>query len=103
MIGAVNESSPGKAGALRKQSRDSGVRLTQIQTTQISHFHLATALARLGRLEETRAAAQAGLAVAPHFTIASYLAANKFSDSPAHLAWRERQADGLRKARLPEG
>jgi TolB-like protein/Tfp pilus assembly protein PilF len=67
-----------------------------------SHFHLAIALAHLGRLEEARAAARAGLALAPHFTIASYLAANKFSDSPAHLAWRERQADGLRKAGLPE-
>ena len=67
-----------------------------------SHFHLAIALAHLGRLEEARAAARVGLALAPHFTIASYLAANKFSDSPAHLAWRERQADGLRKAGLPE-
>ncbi len=67
-----------------------------------SHFHLAIALAHLGRLEEARAAARAGLALAPHFTIASYLAANKFSDSPAHLEWRERQADGLRKAGLPE-
>jgi tetratricopeptide (TPR) repeat protein len=67
-----------------------------------SHFHLAIALAHLGRLEEARAAAQSGLALAPHFTIASYLAANKFSDSPAHLAWRKRQADGLRKAGLPE-
>jgi TolB-like protein len=67
-----------------------------------SHFHLAIALAHLGRLEEARAAARAGLALAPHFTIASYLAANKFSDSPAHLEWRERQTDGLRKAGLPE-
>jgi tetratricopeptide (TPR) repeat protein len=67
-----------------------------------SHFHLAIALAHLGRLEEARAAARAGLALASHFTIASYLAANKFSDGPAHLAWRQRQADGLRKAGLPE-
>jgi Flp pilus assembly protein TadD len=63
-----------------------------------SHFHLAIALAHLGRLEEARAAARAGLALAPHFTIASYLAANKFTDSPAYLAWRERQADGRCKA-----
>jgi TolB-like protein len=70
---------------------------------QTSHLHLAIALAHLGRLEEARAAARVVLAFAPHFTIASYLAANKFSDSPAHLAWRERQADGLRKAGLPEG
>ncbi len=68
-----------------------------------SHFHLAVALAHLGRLEEARAAARVGLALDPHFTIASFLVANKFSDSPAHLAWRERQADGLRKAGIPEG
>jgi TolB-like protein/Tfp pilus assembly protein PilF len=67
-----------------------------------AHLHLAIALAHLGRLEEARAAARVVLALAPHFTIASYLAANKFTDSPAHLAWRERQADGLRKAGLPE-
>jgi tetratricopeptide (TPR) repeat protein len=67
-----------------------------------AHLHLAIALAHLGRLEEARAAARVLLALAPHFTIASYLAANKFTDSPAHLAWRERQADGLRKAGLPE-
>lgn len=67
-----------------------------------SHFHLAIALAHLGRLEEARAPARVGLALDPHFTIANYLLANRFSDSPAHLAWRERQADGLRKAGLPE-
>ena len=68
-----------------------------------SHFHLAIALAHLGRLEEARAAARVGLALDSHFTIASFLAANKFSDSSAHLAWRERQADGLSKAGIPEG
>jgi len=68
-----------------------------------SHFHLAIALAHLGRLEEARAAARVGLALDPHFTIASYLVASKFSDTPAHLAWRVRQADGMRNAGLPEG
>jgi TolB-like protein/class 3 adenylate cyclase len=67
----------------------------------IAHFHLASALAKLGRLEEARAAAQAGLAVDPKFTIGWFLTV-KFSDTPAHLAWRERLADGMRKAGLPE-
>ena len=67
-----------------------------------SHFHLAIALAHLGRLEEARAAARAGLALNPQLTIASYRAGNMFSDSPAHLAWRERQFEGLRKAGVPE-
>jgi TolB-like protein/Tfp pilus assembly protein PilF len=68
-----------------------------------AHFHLGIALAHLGRSEEALAAARAGLALAPHFTIASHRAGNIFSDSPAHLAWRERQYEGLRKAGVPEG
>ena len=68
-----------------------------------AHFHLAMALAHLGRLEEARAAARAGLALNPHLTIASYREANIFSNSPAHLAWRERQFEGLRRAGVPEG
>jgi len=68
----------------------------------IAHSHLAMALSHLGRFEEARAAAQVGLALDPHFTIASFRAGNIFSDSPAHLAWRERQYEGLRKAGLPE-
>jgi tetratricopeptide (TPR) repeat protein len=68
-----------------------------------SHFHLAIALAHLARLDEARAAARVGLSLDPHFTIASFLAGTKFSDSPAHLAWRERQANDLRKAGVPEG
>ena len=63
-----------------------------------AHFHLAMALAHLGRLEEARAAARAGLTLNPHLTIASYREANIFSNSPAHLAWRERQFEGLRRA-----
>jgi hypothetical protein len=67
-----------------------------------AHFHLASALAHLGRLEEAGAAAQAGLAVDPRFTVGQFRTF-KYSDSPAHLAWRERLADGMRKAGLPEG
>jgi TolB-like protein/DNA-binding winged helix-turn-helix (wHTH) protein len=67
-----------------------------------AHFHLAIALTHLGRLDEARAAAQAGLALNPKLSIASYREGNLFSDSPAHLAWRERQYEGLRKAGVPE-
>jgi tetratricopeptide (TPR) repeat protein len=67
----------------------------------ISHFHLAAALSHLGRLEEARAAAKAGLALDPRFTLAGFRAV-KYNDSPAHLAWRERLVDGMRKAGLPE-
>ena len=88
--------------AMRKRSRGSGVQSTQIRTSQHPIFILQLHSRILGRLEEAWAAARAGFALAPNFTIATYLAANKFSDSPAHFAWRERQADGLRKAGLPE-
>jgi tetratricopeptide (TPR) repeat protein len=53
----------------------------------IAHFHLASALARLERLKEAKAAAQAGLKIDPRFTIGWFLTV-KYSDSPAHLAWR---------------
>jgi len=68
----------------------------------IAHFHHASALAHVGRLEEARAAARAGLAIDPKFTIGWFLTV-KYSNSPAHLEWRERLADGMRKAGLPEG
>ena len=68
----------------------------------IAQFHLASALAHLGRMEEARAAAQAGLAIDPRFTVGWFLTV-RYSDSLAHLAWRERLADGMRKAGLPEG
>jgi tetratricopeptide (TPR) repeat protein len=67
----------------------------------IAHFHLASALAHLARMDEARAAAQTGLAIDPRFTVGWFLTV-KYSDSPAHLAWRERLADGMCKAGLPE-
>jgi len=66
-----------------------------------SHFYLAAALARLGRLDEARSEAQAGLAINPTFTIARYRP-GAVSDHPAYLAGRERVIDGLRKAGVPE-
>ena len=68
----------------------------------MSHFHLGAALAHLGRAEEARAAAAAGLALDPTFTLASFRAA-QLSDDPAYLAWRERVIDGMRLASIPEG
>jgi TolB-like protein/class 3 adenylate cyclase len=66
------------------------------------HFWLAAALTRLGRLEDAREAARAGLELNPSFTIAR-LRSMAFSDSPVYLAGRERAYEGMRLAGLPEG
>jgi tetratricopeptide (TPR) repeat protein len=66
-----------------------------------AHFYFAAALGRLGRLEEARDAARAGLQLNPGFTIGR-LRSSAFSDNPVYLAGRERVYDGLRKAGLPE-
>src|SRR6202008_765055 len=53
----------------------------------IGHFSLAAALARLGELDEARAAVQAGLALDPSFTIRRLRdATNARSDNPTFLA-----------------
>jgi TolB-like protein len=67
----------------------------------LAHFCLAAALAHLGRHNEAQAAAQAGLALNPTFTVAR-ASANAPSDNPAYLAQRERFFDGMRKAGVPE-
>jgi TolB-like protein/class 3 adenylate cyclase len=66
------------------------------------HFYLAAALGRLGRFEEARDEARAGLELNPGFTIARMrsLAA---TDHPVYLASRERAYEGLRLAGVPEG
>jgi tetratricopeptide (TPR) repeat protein len=70
----------------------------------VGHFDLAAALARLGELDEARAAAQAGLALDPSFTIRRYRdATNARSDNPAFLAGRDREIEGMRLAGVPEG
>jgi TolB-like protein/class 3 adenylate cyclase len=69
---------------------------------ETAYFNLAAALSHLGRVEEARDAARQGLALNPHFTVSGFLTANTFSDSPAHRAWRERQAKGMREAGIPE-
>ena len=68
----------------------------------LAHFYLAAALARLGELDEARAAAQAGLALDPSFTICRFRA-NVPSDNPTYLAGRERVCEGMRLAGVPEG
>ena len=68
----------------------------------MQHFHLAAVLARLGEMDEARAAVQAGLALDPEFTIRRYRAGNAWSDDPAYLAARERQCEGMRLAGVPE-
>jgi TolB-like protein len=68
----------------------------------VAHFFLAAALAHLGRMEEARAAVEAGLAFDPGFTIGRRRA-NPFSSNPAYLKQIERYYAGLRMAGAPEG
>jgi TolB-like protein len=67
-----------------------------------AHFFLAAAQAHLGRMNEARAAAKAGLPLNPTFTIRRFRA-GAFSDNPTYLAQRERVYDGMRRAGVPEG
>jgi hypothetical protein len=61
-------------------------------------------LARLGELDEARAAVQAGLALHPSFTIRRLRdPTNARSDNPTFLAWRDRTIEGMRMAGVPEG
>jgi len=70
----------------------------------IAHFHLAAALARLGKLDEARAAVDAGLALDPCFTIRRYRDFTYANGAgPVYRAGRERVAEGMRMAGVPEG
>jgi len=68
----------------------------------VAHFHLAAALAFLGRLSEARAAAKDGLALDPYFTRRRFLA-NPMSDNPTFIAAEKRISKGMRMAGVPEG
>jgi TolB-like protein/class 3 adenylate cyclase len=68
----------------------------------LGQLWLAAALARLGWLDEAKAAARAALALNPSFTIRR-VRANVPSDNPTYLAGRERICEGLRLAGVPEG
>jgi TolB-like protein/class 3 adenylate cyclase/tetratricopeptide (TPR) repeat protein len=67
----------------------------------LGQLWLAAALARLGWLDEAKAAARAALALNPSFTIRR-VRANVPSDNPTYLAGRERICQGLRLAEVPE-
>jgi TolB-like protein/Tfp pilus assembly protein PilF len=70
----------------------------------LSFFWLASALARLDRLDEAHSAVKAGLALHPAFTVSRARAIwTGASDDPAYLAQVEPIFEGLRKAGLPEG
>ena len=64
----------------------------------LTHFVLAAALGLLGALGGARAAAKAGLALDPHFTI-RHLRATSSSDNPTV----RRLCEGMRLAGVPEG
>ncbi|MCA1412677.1 winged helix-turn-helix domain-containing protein [Bradyrhizobium sp. NBAIM20] len=67
----------------------------------LAHFGLAAALALLGSLDQARAAAKAGLALNPSFTIRRF-SEGASSDNATYLANRHRVADGMRIAGVPE-
>jgi hypothetical protein len=66
-----------------------------------TYFTLAAALAHLDRLDEARSAVQAGLALAPSFTVHQFRAGAP-SDNPTFLAQRKRVVEGMLKAGVPE-
>jgi tetratricopeptide (TPR) repeat protein len=74
------------------------------RNSSFAHFDIAAMQARLGELDEARAAVQAGLALDPNFTIRRYRdATNARSDNPTFLAGRDRHIEGMRMAGVPEG
>ncbi|WP_027522279.1 adenylate/guanylate cyclase domain-containing protein [Bradyrhizobium sp. Ec3.3] len=68
----------------------------------LANFHLACALALLGSIEEAQAAAKAGLALNPSFSIRRFQLQAP-GDNPTFLAKRERFYEGMRIAGVPEG
>jgi tetratricopeptide (TPR) repeat protein len=67
-----------------------------------AYFWLAATLALLGSLDHARAAARAGLAINPRFTIRGMRNVAP-SDNPIFLTGRERAYEGMRLAGVPEG
>ena len=68
----------------------------------LAHIFARRCLALLGALDEARAAAKAGLALNPSFTIRRFRAVAKSSDNPIFLAGRERICRGMRLAGVPK-
>ena len=69
---------------------------------QTGRFNTAADLVELGRLDEARAEAQAGLALNPGFNLRRYRDGAQ-SDNPVFLKGRERIIEDMRKAGVPEG
>ena len=68
-----------------------------------AHFHLAAALAQLGRLDEAGSAVKAGLMLNPSFTVSrARINWTAMSDDPAHSQQLAPIFEGLRLAGLPE-
>ena len=68
-----------------------------------THFGLAAALARLGRIDEAQSAVKAGLALNPTYTIhGAYALWTAWSDDPTYLAQLAPILEGLRKAGVTE-
>jgi TolB-like protein/class 3 adenylate cyclase len=68
----------------------------------VTHLFLASAFAHLGRLADARSAVQAGLALAPGYTITHFRGMVE-SDNPVYLKQRERICEGMRVAGVPKG
>jgi tetratricopeptide (TPR) repeat protein len=68
----------------------------------LARLYLAAALAQVGELDEARAAAKAGLALNPSFSVRRFRT-NSPSNHPVYLSGRERVCEGLRMAGVPEG
>ena len=96
----------GLAKLLLSRDEEAVVRLRRAVETNrnwpSAHFYLAAALAQLRRPEEAQAAATAGLALDPSFTMHRYRSGAP-GDNATYLAQRERVYDGMRKAGVPEG
>jgi TolB-like protein/class 3 adenylate cyclase len=69
----------------------------------LGHFMLAATLAQLGKLDEARAAARAGLVLNPTFTVRRFRLNVTMNDNPTYLAKLERACQGMLMAGVPEG
>ena len=67
----------------------------------LNYFYNAAALIRLGRDDEAKAEVKSGLEIVPGFTIEHFRRAAE-SDNPVYLGQRERVAESLRLAGVPE-
>ena len=72
------------------------------RTFPLAYFFLAAALAHQGKTDQAQAAARAGVALAPAFTVRGFRD-GPLSDNPIYLAQRERVYEGMRKAGVPAG